>query len=232
MPSNPPPRSDWPESAVRTPIATTALARPGLRADAASLRRHFAVAADGPVEPLENPHVEPRVTALERRRAAPSSVLIAVVDRSSGPTVLVTTRHEAISFPGHIVFPGGRSDPADATPIETALREAEEEIGLARERVEVLGRLGDYVTHSGFRIAPVVALVEPPIELRAQASEVAAIHELPLARLLDSSSYALLRRSDRADRAYFAFEHGGLQLTGATVSLCIGLYAELCKTHG
>ena len=111
------------------------------------------------------------------------------------------------------------------------MREAEEEIGLARDRVEVLGRLGDYVTHSGFCIAPVIGLVRTPYTLTPQQSEVEAIHELPLARLLDSEAYVLYSRAERPGNTYFAFEHEGLRLNGATASLCISLYAELAKTH-
>jgi len=223
-----PKREAWPESTVRTAVSQTGLARPALRASPASLRSHFSAAVDRVRPPLENPHLESRVTEQDRSAATASAVLIAIVDRGGEPTVLVTTRHHAISFPGHIVFPGGRSDAGDATPVETALREAEEEIGLDRARVEVLGCLGDYVTHSGFRISPIVALVEPPLGLVPQAGEVAEIHEFPLRRMLDSRSYVLMRFESRA---YFSLEHEGLRLTGATVSLCIGLYSELLETH-
>ena len=111
---------------------------------------------------------------------------------------------------------------------KNALREAHEEIGIPADRVRMLGRLGDYVTHSGFRISPIVALIEPPLGLVPQAGEVAEIHEFPLRRMLDSRSYVLMRFESRA---YFSLEHEGLRLTGATVSLCIGLYSELLETH-
>jgi 8-oxo-dGTP pyrophosphatase MutT (NUDIX family) len=222
------------EEAEKTRIHETALVRPALRPTEASLRAHFEHHAAGPLRELENPHVEPRVTESERAKAVPASVLLAIVLREDEPTVLLTQRHQGISFPGHWVFPGGRSDQADASPIETALREAEEEIGLDRERVEVLGRLGDYVSHSGFRVAPTIALVHPPFDLTPQPGEVEAIAEVKLARFVDSASYFLFRFQNRQGRAHFAMDtedEEGLMLTGVTVSIAIGFYAELLKSH-
>jgi len=228
------------EAADKTRVADTPLRRAALRPDETMLRAHFASAVGRAAAPLENPHVEPRVAEATRASAVPAAVLIAIALRESAPTVLMTRRHQDISYPGHWVFPGGRADPGDAHPIETALREAEEEIGLDPSRVEVLGRLGDYVSHSGFRIVPTVALVHPPFALTPQPGEVDAIAEIPLSRLLDSASYLLYRFENRDDRAHFMLEVGSqdlleagsedVRLTGVTVSLCIGLYSELLKT--
>ena len=221
------------DAADKLRIHESAFARPALRPDAASLRAHFESDIGRAQRELANPHVEPKVTPEERARAVPASVLLAFVMRDHEPTVLLTQRHHGISYPGHWVFPGGRADEGDADPVATALREAEEEIGLARERVEVIGRLGDYVTHSGYRVAPVVALVEPPFTLTPQPGEVEAIAEVELARLLDPRSYFLFRFQDRRDRAHFAMEtdRENLMLTGVTVSIAIGLYAQLLETH-
>jgi 8-oxo-dGTP pyrophosphatase MutT (NUDIX family) len=221
------------EAAEKIRVGETALRRPALRPTPASLRAHFSSEVGRAQVALENPHVEPRVTAADRARAAPAAVLLGVVLRDPEPTVLITQRHEDISNPGHWVFPGGRAEAADTSPIETALREAHEEVGLDLARVEVLGRLGDYVSHSGFRISPTVALVQPPIELTPQPGEVEAIVEIELSRLLDSSNYFLYRFQGRRDRAHFAMDasDAGLMLTGATVSMCIGFYTELLKTH-
>jgi 8-oxo-dGTP pyrophosphatase MutT (NUDIX family) len=221
------------DSAEKVRVGDTDLRRSALRPSETTLRAHFKSSIWEAAVELENPHVEPKITAAERARATPASVLIAIVLRDSEPTVLVTQRHQRISYPGHWVFPGGRADADDSTPIETALREAEEEIGLDPSRVEILGRLGDYYSHSGFRIATTVALVRPPFELTPHPGEVEAIAEIELARLLDSSSYFLFRFPDRQDRAHFALDAKGeeILLTGVTASLCIGLYAELLKTH-
>jgi len=221
------------EAAEKIRIHETTLARPALAPDAETLRAHFRSEVGRAQVELENPHVEPRISDDDRAKATPASVLLAVVPRDSGPTLLVTKRHHGISFPGHWVYPGGRADENDRDPIETALREAREEIGLDESRVEVLGRLGDYVSHSGFRVAPVVALVTPPFELRPQPGEVEAIAEIPLARLVDPKSYFIFRFQDRQDRAHFAMEtdQNAIMLTGVTVSIAIGFYGELLKTH-
>jgi 8-oxo-dGTP pyrophosphatase MutT (NUDIX family) len=220
------------DAAEKVCVGDTPLRREALRPDAASLRAHFASEVGRAAVALENPHVEPRVTDAERANAVPAAVLIAIVERDPEPTVLVTRRHHGISYPGHWVFPGGRTDPMDGHPIATALREAEEEIGLDPSRVEVLGRLGEYVSHSGFRIVPTVALLSPPFELTPHPGEVDEISEIALSRMLDSSSYLLYRFENRADRAHFLLDTGSedIRLTGVTASICIGLYSELLKT--
>lgn len=221
------------EAAEKIRIHETPLARPALRPSADSLRAHFESEVGRAATPLENPHLEPRVSEEESARAVPASVLLAIVLHEQAPTVLVTQRHHGISFPGHWVFPGGRADDSDRSPIETAVREAREEIGLAPDRIEVIGRLGDYVSHSGFRVAPTVALVEPPLSLVPQPGEVEAIAEIELAHLLDPQSYFMFRFQDRRDRAHFALQSTpeGPMLTGVTVSIAIGLYGELLRTH-
>ena len=221
------------ETAQKTRVADTGLRRPALHVDETVLRSHFASAVGRRAEELRNPHLEPRVTSDERARAVPAAVLLAVRRRPDGLRVVVTERDERISYPGHWVFPGGRSDPGDASPVETALREAHEEIGLDPERVEVVGRLGPYVSHSGFRIAPVVGLIDADAELKARPGEVAAIAEMPLRYFVDSRRYFLYRFAGRPDRAHFALDTPGEGplLTGVTASIAIGLYAELAKTQ-
>lgn len=221
------------DAAQRVRVGDTSLRRPSLRPTADSLRAHFASPIGIAQRELVNPHVEPRLASGERAKAVDASVLVAIVLRESEPTVVVTQRHHGISFPGHWVFPGGRADARDDNPVETAVREAKEEIGLDPDRIEVLGRLGDYYSHSGFRIAPTVALVHPPFELTAHPDEVAAIHEVSLSHMLDSSSYFLYRFENRPDRAHFAMDaqEADILLTGVTASIGIGLYSELLKSH-
>jgi len=220
------------ERAEKIRIGETALRRPALRPTESALRRHFESEIGRTARPLENPHVEPRVAPEARGRATPASVLLAIVLRETGPTLIVTRRPAGISYPGHWVFPGGRADAEDATPLDTALREAEEEIGLDPGRVEVLGHLGEYVSHSGFRITPTVALLRPPLRLDPHPAEVEVVAEVPLAHVLDSRRYFLYRFRERPDRAHFAFDPGlaDVMLTGVTVSLCIGLYGELLRS--
>jgi 8-oxo-dGTP pyrophosphatase MutT (NUDIX family) len=221
------------EEAERTSVGDTALGRPALRASEDLLRAHFSSEIGRSRTPLENPHVEPRISETQRERAVPAAVLLAIVLREREPMLLVTQRHRGISYPGHWVFPGGRSDPSDSSPVDTALREAEEEIGLDRACVDVIGRLGDYFSHSGFRIAPTVAFVRPPFELTPQPGEVEAIAEIPLSRVLDSSSYFLYQFPNNNERAHFALntQTEDIMLTGVTASICIGLYSQLLKTH-
>ena len=138
------------------------------------------------------PRWEPEVMLEKKfmnRPPAHASVLIAVVLREQ-PTVLLTERTAHLStHSGKVAFPGGRADPEDATPAHTALREAEEEVGLAPEFVEVLGALPTYVTGSSFIITPVVALVRPDCVLRPNPYEVADLFEVPLDFLLNPANH-------------------------------------------
>ena len=138
------------------------------------------------------PRWEPEVMLEKKfmnRPPAHASVLIAVVLREQ-PTVLLTERTAHLStHSGQVAFPGGRADPEDATPAHTALREAEEEVGLAPEFVVVLGALPTYVTGSSFIITPVVALVRPDCVLRPNPYEVADLFEVPLDFLLNPANH-------------------------------------------
>lgn len=203
-----------------------ALAHPNLDAGVAELRRLFTVGRDFPE--LRNPHIEPPVPDAVRAKAKPAAVLMAVIDDPAGARIIVTRRHRNIRFAGHICFPGGKLDEQDGGVIDAALREAQEEIGLAPAQVEVLGRLGDYYTQAGYLIAPVVGLVAPPVSLAANPAEVDVIYEVSLARVFQADSYTLTRH--RADRGHIAFHEGEVRIAGPTVSLMIGLYESLLRS--
>ncbi len=134
-----------------------------------------------------------------------ASVLVPLVVHGDEITVLLTRRAEHLSdHPGQISFPGGRAEPEDLTAITTALREAEEEIGLVRDFVEVLGTLPHYTTVTGYIVTPVVALVQPGFSLRVDASEVAEVFEVPLAYLMKPAHHrrhAVLDDTGRGDNA-------------------------------
>ena len=122
---------------------------------------------------------------LRQRALVHASVLVPLVVRGDELTVLLTQRADHLSdHPGQISFPGGRAEVGDLTAVATALREAEEEIGLAAKHVQVLGTLPTYTTVTGFIVTPVVGLVEPGFELRVDPVEVADVFEVPLAFLM------------------------------------------------
>jgi 8-oxo-dGTP pyrophosphatase MutT (NUDIX family) len=125
------------------------------------------------------------------REPRPASVLVPLVNRPEGLTVLLTQRTDHLhDHAGQISFPGGRAEPEEADdPVATALREAEEEVGLARRHVEVVGQLPTYLTITGYVVTPVVALVEPPFELALDAFEVAEAFEVPLAFLMAPANH-------------------------------------------
>lgn len=136
-----------------------------------------------------------RPGSLKRRALTPAAVLVPLIDRTDGMTVLLTQRTEHVGdHAGQISFPGGRIEPHDTDPEAAALRETEEEIGLAPDRIEVIGRLNGYETTTGFRVIPVVGLIRPPLSLKLDPFEVAEVFEVPLAFILDPANHARQRR--------------------------------------
>lgn len=150
-----------------------------------------------------------------------AAVLVPLVWHADGPTVLLTRRSDSLpTHAGQISFPGGKAEPGDASPIETALREANEEIGLAPTTVSVLGTLPRYVTITGFAVVPVVGLVRPPVSLTAAPGEVAEIFELPLARVLTVDAYQThdYQRDGFAGQ-YLSLPYGRYFIWGATAAM-------------
>jgi 8-oxo-dGTP pyrophosphatase MutT (NUDIX family) len=166
----------------------------------------------------------------EGTRVTEAAVLVPLVCRAGALNVLLTQRTAHLSdHAGQVSFPGGRVEPADGSREETALRETEEEIGLGRNRIEVIGQLPDYEIPSGFRIAPVVGWIEPPFDLRPDPFEVEAVFEAPLEYFLDPAHYR--RREYRfhgRHRHYLAIPFEGRYIWGATA----GMLYSLCRMLG
>jgi 8-oxo-dGTP pyrophosphatase MutT (NUDIX family) len=167
---------------------------------------------------------EPNIPVRDDLRAA--AVLVPLVDRPDGMGVLLTLRNASLPHhAGQISFPGGRIEEGDASAAATALRETEEEIGLARDSVEIVGRLDDYITGTGFLVAPIVGLVRPPYALRPDPAEVEAVFEVPLAHFLDPANH---RRESRVfngvERRFYAMPYGDKYIWGATAAMLMNLY--------
>ncbi len=126
----------------------------------------------------------------------PAAVLVPIVDRDPGPTVLLTQRSSNLKHhPGQISFPGGRIEPEDRDPVAAALREAHEEIGLLPGHVEVVGLLPDHLIVSGYRVTPVVGFVRTPFDLELDDGEVDEVFEVPLAFLMDPRNHVPRQRT-------------------------------------
>ncbi len=154
-----------------------------------------------------------------------AAILVPLIDRAEGLTLLFTRRTEHLSdHAGQISFPGGRMEPGDGDSVETALRESEEEIGLPRANVELLARLDAYDTTTGYVITPIVGLVRPPLKLALDSREVAEAFEVPLGFLLDPANRRRERRLfDGVGFAYDVFEYGERCIWGATAGIIVNL---------
>jgi 8-oxo-dGTP pyrophosphatase MutT (NUDIX family) len=157
-----------------------------------------------------------------------AAVLIPVIAHSE-LTVLFTQRTTHLkSHAGQVSFPGGRAEPGDASAEFTALREAGEEIGLAAERVEILARLPDYRTRTGYRVTPVVGLVTPPLDLAPDPREVESVFEVPLDFLLDPKNHQRRTREYQGKQVgYYVFEYQERVIWGATAGMLVNLYRML-----
>lgn len=195
--------------------------------DAAWLRRHFA-SAGPPGETLYGDQGTDVDRAAARR---PASVLVPIVQRPQELSVLFTRRTAHLrDHSGQISFPGGRAEPHDASPEATALREAQEEIGLEPQRVEVLGKLSDYHTRTDYRVTPVVGLVAHGFALRLDAREVDEVFEVPLSFLLDPAHHERHWREFQGRRVhYFAIPYRDYYIWGATAGMLVNFYRFLVQ---
>jgi 8-oxo-dGTP pyrophosphatase MutT (NUDIX family) len=203
-------------------IARLARQRPG--------RRGFGGSGD-PVEAAEareatrgdqdlNPGETPPSAALR-----PAAVLVPLIDHGGGWAVLLTQRTAHLSaHAGQISFPGGRIEADDADPIAAALRETEEEVGLSRDRISVVGRLDTYVTGTGFEITPIVGIVAPPYKLTIDPYEVAEAFEVPLSYVLDARNHHRVERESAGrTRIFFTLPYEGRNIWGATAGMLVNL---------
>jgi len=151
----------------------------------------------------------------------PAAVLVPLIARPGELTVLFTQRTSHLAHhPGQVSFPGGHIEPQDGGPRETALRETEEEVGLHRRHVEIIGRLDTYITRTGFLVIPVVGIVEPPFTLKPDPHEVAEIFEVPLGFLLDRDNHQRCSvEFEGATRYFWAMPYGGHFIWGATAGM-------------
>ena len=173
-----------------------------------------------------NPDMVADFAVMDEARAA--AVLIPIIARPE-LTVLLTQRTESLStHAGQIAFPGGRVDEGDASVVDAALREAEEEIGLDRRFVEPLGFIDSYRTGTGYRIAPVVALVRPGFVLQLNPHEVVETFEVPLSFLMDLTNHQRHSREWRGrQRDFYAMPFGERYIWGATAGMLKNMHLRL-----
>jgi 8-oxo-dGTP pyrophosphatase MutT (NUDIX family) len=171
------------------------------------------------------PSLEPAPGAVLK----PAAVLVPIVAHPGDAGVLLTRRASHLrDHSGQIAFPGGKMDRADPSPLDTALREAEEEIGLDRVHVRPLGYLWPYQSSTGYRILPVLALVTPGVPLLPNPHEVDAVFEVPLAFLMDEANHQRHAREWKgALRHYYAMPYGEHYVWGVTAGILRNMYERL-----
>ncbi|MEI9925250.1 MAG: CoA pyrophosphatase [Bradyrhizobium sp.] len=201
--------------------------------DRARARLNFDVPAgltDASIIPLSGDQGNDRMLEIVAREQPirPAAVLIAVVDRPE-PTVLLTQRSAHLNdHAGQISFPGGKIDPTDASPLDAALREANEEVGLEREFIDPVGYLDLYGTAFGFRILPTVARVRPGFTMRVSAAEVDDVFEVPLAFLMNPANHQIHAKEFRGiERSYYAMPYEERYIWGATAGILRVLYERI-----
>ncbi len=154
-----------------------------------------------------------------------AAVLVPIVRRDDGYHILFTKRTEHLSsHPGQVSFPGGKAEDHDADNIATALRETLEETGIAARHVNVIGSLGSFVTGTGYRVEPIVGLLEGGFELSIDFEEVESVFEVPLPILMDQNNYRIETLYFKGkDRRYHALEYDGYDIWGLTAAILVNL---------
>ena len=162
-----------------------------------------------------------------------AAVLVPIVERREGLTVLLTQRTDHLSaHAGQISFPGGRLEATDAGLEAAALRETEEEVGLMRDRIEIVGQLDLYVTRTGFEVTPVVGIVTPPFSLTPDPFEVADVFEVPLSFIIDPANHLKQSRLHNGiQRQFYVLPYDNRYIWGATAGMLVNLSEVLRKAR-
>lgn len=168
----------------------------------------------------------PRLQDLWKLKIRDAAVLIPLVERTGEATMILTKRTEALrSHSGQVAFPGGRIDETDATPEFAALRETDEEIGIRPDQVEVIGRMPDYVSGSGFRIAPIIGVIQPGFVLDVNEDEVEAVFEVPLSFLADPKNHTQGSREwNGLEWKFYDMPYAGQRIWGVTAGIIRTFY--------
>ncbi|UCH76235.1 MAG: CoA pyrophosphatase [Rhodospirillales bacterium] len=153
----------------------------------------------------------------------PAAVLVPLVLRTDGPTVLLTQRTDHLNdHAGQISFPGGRIEADDETPEAAALRETEEEVGLSRAKIRLIGRLDTYIVRTGFIVTPAVGFVHPPFDIDPDPFEVAEVFEVPLSFIMDRANHQRRSREFRGvQRSFYVLEYEHRYIWGATAAMLV-----------
>lgn len=165
--------------------------------------------------------LNPGAPVPEGRFLRPAAVLVPLDVSGGRPELILTKRAARLQHhPGQIAFPGGKLEAVDAGPQDAALREAEEEIGLPRASVQVLGRMAEHETVTGFAITPIIGLIRAPFTARPEPGEVDEVFRVPLAHVLDPAQFCVEgRRWQGRRRYYFTVPYGPYYIWGATARI-------------
>lgn len=206
--------------------------RPAITPTLASLRAHFSAHADHRPEPIRHPESMAFKTRFKGRYRS-AAVLIPLIQHEQRLELLLTQRADHLRHhPGQISFPGGSIESTDDSLETTALRESHEEIGLSATNVDLLGRLGDYYTVSGYQVTPIVGVIKQPFKPELDSSEVSRMLSIPLNFLMSPDNFSLQEvLYDNEIRHYFSAHYKQDEVWGVTAGIIVAFYETLLTSH-